>query len=107
MMDLPKKLKIGPVSVDVIIGDDVKRFRTDSGSILNGYADYTNAEIGVNRDTLDKCDHVVLWHEVIHFLLYQAGITDHSESMVVALGYAVAQAVRDNPDLVKFTAEHK
>jgi hypothetical protein len=31
----------------------------------------------------------VLWHEVIHGLLYQAGYVEHTEEMVLALGYAI------------------
>lgn len=89
MPDKKSVVKIGPIEyriemVDVFIGE------SNSDSLM-GQIDYTNAVIRIRRDLMPDQKRGVLWHEIIHGILYQAGWLghDHNEGITTAMEYGL------------------
>ena len=103
-MALPKQIKIGPVGYKVIEKDDLHFVDGDGKkSGLHGHILWSEAEIRVAGDQSEQVKVVTVWHEVIHGILNNAGINDHPEQVVLALGFGIVQLIRDNPDLIRAT----
>lgn len=91
---LPDRIKIGGVDYTVEQVDGLR----DGNESLNGWIQYNECKILVDAGLSPQRQRIVIWHEVVHGLLEHAGIEeDRSEHMVVALGYGIVQALRDNP----------
>lgn len=101
-----EQVKIGPVVYKV---QERPRLTAGNGdgtsSWVNGNVLYQENEIRVEQDMTPTMKAAALWHESLHAILYHAGHTEHPEPVIIALGYALVQFVRDNPELVKFTQE--
>lgn len=103
-MELVDKVVIGTVTYAVqevtdlhIVGENGEK------KLLNGHIIYGESVIKVDRYHSPDMKVVVTWHEVLHGLLDQAGVEDHPEDVVRALGYGLVRLIRDNPALVAMT----
>lgn len=101
MSDLPETIRVGGIDYTVIERKDLR----DGDTWLNGHIVYNECEIRVEEELALPKKWIVVWHEVLHGLLEHAGMSDHSETIIIALGYGVAQALRDNPWLRQPPAE--
>lgn len=70
---------------------------------LNGKAEYRKLKIKLDDSVDPLLEIVIVWHEAIHAMLYHAGHPDHDENIVLSLGYALYNFVRDNPEFIKLT----
>ena len=103
------KLRIGAVTYDVkfteglrsAFNDDGEPLEDDEqGKLLNGQVIYHKLAIEINPNVHPAMQPIVVLHEALHAVLGHAGI-EHDESTVMALGYGVADLLRDNPELVR------
>lgn len=92
-MNLPDTIRIGGTDYAVLVEKDLR----DGNTGLNGHIVYNDCEIRIEKEMTPHVQWVTAWHEVLHGLLQHAGYGDHDERMIEALGYGVAQALRDNP----------
>lgn len=105
-MTLPDTIKIGPVEYAVKKKTDLHTVNTEGKKLyLNGHVSFDDLEIRIAHETPDQQKVCILWHEAVHAMLYHAGQDNDDEPKVLALGYALVQFVRDNPELVKLTLE--
>jgi len=88
----PSIIRIGGTDYAVI---EVKDLR-DGNTGLNGHIVYNACEIRVEVEMSPHVQWITTWHEVIHGILVHAGISDHNEQVIEALGYGIAQVLRDN-----------
>lgn len=97
-------VQVGGVNYTVIEESKLSATASDGSTIwLNGHYLSSEAQIKIDADVAPSVKAAVLWHEISHAILTHAGIRDESETTVTALGYGLAQVVRDNPDLIAFT----
>lgn len=80
----------------------VPNLRAADDTKLYGEILYGAGTIRIDSASKPAFQAVVLWHELIHGLLEQAG-QEQSESTCNALAYGLVQLFRDNPDLVERT----
>ena len=90
---LPTVIRVGGVDFTVVERRDLR----DGNTGLNGHILYNDCEIRIEQEMTPHKKWITVWHEVLHGLLEQAGMDDHEEKIIVALGYGVTQALRDNP----------
>jgi hypothetical protein len=102
--NLPPVVQIGPLPFDVSIVKDLT-VKEDDGTVvkIRGRIIYHELQIKIDKNMPEEVKVAVLWHELIHGLLYQAEYAEHTEEMVLALGYAIYGAIRANPELVELT----
>lgn len=92
MDDVPKTIRIGTVDYIVTVVSGLM----DGDVNLNGHIVYNQSEIRVEQDMTPLMKYIIIWHEVIHGILEQAGIDEHDENVVVALAYGIANVLRCN-----------
>lgn len=95
------QIKIGSTTYLVIDREDLH----DNHKTLYGWIRHDTSEILIEKDVGPQKRYIVLWHEIVHGILHNAGIEDHEERMVLALGHGIVQVLRDNPDLLALLAE--
>jgi hypothetical protein len=93
--DAVKTLRIGSMVYEV---EDVESLHDDGGR-LNGRIIHDDCRIEITAGLNPQTHRVVLWHEVLHGILVQAGIREHDEAMIAVLAYGIVGALRDNPEL--------
>lgn len=93
MSDLPETIRVGGIDYTVVERVDLR----DGETWLNGHIVYNDLEIRLEEQLSPHKKWVVAWHEVLHGLLEHAAMDEHDEKLIVALGYGVTQALRDNP----------
>jgi hypothetical protein len=104
VIKIPAVIHIGPVDYEVKIVKGLSSTDEDGNAQkLYGHIQYGAVQINLEKDMADVAKVTVLWHEVIHGLLYQAGYVEHTEEMVLALGYAIYGLIRANPELIELT----
>lgn len=90
-------IRIGPIDFSVRA---IERLVNDNGSEkLDGHIKYATSEILVEANTEAQAQRQVIWHEIIHGILTQAGYSEHDEKMIDIISYGVMQVLRDNPIL--------
>jgi hypothetical protein len=87
---------IGSIIYDVLYLPDLY----GSEGPLCGDINTSRARIRINADDDSQVQVVTLWHEVIHGMLYTAGIREHDEVLVDALAHGLVQVMRDNPEII-------
>lgn len=101
---LPTKVKIGPVDYAIEVVDNLHYHDSeDRRQLLHGQVLFNAAEIKIDSDQSDRIKCMVIWHEALHALLYQAGIDGVTEETVRMLGYALPGFIQDNPELMLMT----
>jgi hypothetical protein len=71
-----------------------------------GICDYEKQTITIRDGLAPEVAKVVLWHEVVHAVLFQLGYTDHDERLVDGLAHSIMSVLIDNPQLIG-TVKHK
>ena len=78
-------------------------YTVDEGKLKQqcGHCDYEHARIRIHRTLDPQLKRVTLWHEIIHALLFNAGVyePEHNEQQIDALAHGIVQVLRDNPQL--------
>lgn len=101
--DLPGRVKIGPVVYEIHYEKNPVGADEDGKAVwLNWRCRINEASIMLDSTLADDMKPVVLLHETMHAILEQAGVEDHPESLVKALGYGIVQMLRENPELVAY-----
>lgn len=110
MVKLPRKVKVGAITVDVSM---MPKPTTVEGSELGLYTSYTG-EITINPCVTKAQVGSVLLHEIFHAILDIHGIAhaldlDHrrEEVAVRLLEPAVLSLIRDNPELIRWLMKTK
>lgn len=85
------RVLIGPIAYQVV--------ETELNGNLCGDIDTMKCRIRIEQSMAPDIKRVTLWHEIVHGILFAAGITDHSEIQVDALAHGLVQLLRDNPEL--------
>lgn len=92
-----KEIKIGGVIYEI---EDAANLRGDKDQQLDGWIRYGPAKILLSSEMGGQRRRVVLWHEVLHGIMTQAGYDKHDEALIDALAYGIVQVLQDNPILV-------
>jgi hypothetical protein len=90
------QIQIGPVLYEVLFLHEL----CNEGGALMGDFNSNKARIRVNADDDEQVQVVTLWHEIVHGILYTAGIRDHDETLIDALAFGLVQVMRDNPEII-------
>ncbi len=90
-----EQVKIGGIRYPVKIVDDLHDKHTE----LYGWIKYDKHEIYISSDLGEQGRYQVLWHEVVHGILKNAGITDENEILVEAISHGIMQVLVDNPGI--------
>ncbi|HUW08772.1 MAG TPA: hypothetical protein VM537_03540 [Anaerolineae bacterium] len=91
------RVKIGPVVYSIV---EVPNLH-DGGDGLDGQVEYTAAEIRLREGLSPQRRAVVLWHELIHAILENAG-QDPGHGVIDAVAYGVYGLLSENPELAKY-----
>lgn len=90
---MPREIRIGAIAYQVATVEEL------ADGQLHGDINFGKCRIRIAADGDVQKQHVTLWHEVLHGILYQAGMTDQDEQTIDALAYGIVQVLRDNPKL--------
>jgi hypothetical protein len=74
----------------------------DAGKKLDGWVQYRPYSIQIDDALGEQGERVVLWHEILHAILAQAGFDDYDEEherFIDALAYGIYQVLEDNSGL--------
>jgi hypothetical protein len=96
-----KTTKVGPQVFKNVI---VNNMRDKNDGRLDGEICYGQSEIHLDDKLDDFGRKQVLWHEIFHGILTQAGMQikrKEEESLVDALSYGIISVLEDNPWLVR------
>lgn len=76
----------------------------DDGKLVElwGLVDYGDAKIEIADTGAQQNRQATVCHEIVHAILHQVGQDEHNENQVIALGYGLAQVIRDNPALIDY-----
>lgn len=100
-----KTVKIGSLLYDVIRVPGLKD--DDSGDVLFGDIQYNKQLIRLNEEMTFSHEKVVLLHEMLHGILYTAGIDEmvknkDIEIIIEAIAHGIINLFSENPDLYEF-----
>jgi hypothetical protein len=94
-----KEIRIGPIVFKVVL---VWRLTAeDNTKKIDGHIVYSSSEIKIEAGLEEQRKRQVIWHEIIHGILTQAGIYDQDEKAVDVLAHGVMDVLHDNPWLCK------
>lgn len=82
-------LKIGPCTYAVVRAQITEL----------GLCSYKEQQITLRPDMHPTTERIVLWHEVIHAILFQLGYNDHDEKLVDGLAHNIVSVLVENPRL--------
>jgi hypothetical protein len=89
------RVKIGPIVYKVKV---VPNLKDTDGKHMYGSIDYAKNELTLNLHEVQTMNQT-LFHEVLHGILHNAGITDISESVLDVLATGIYALLKDNPKL--------
>ena len=69
---------------------------------ISGHCSYSQREIAIDPSVHEEEKKGVLLHEIIHSILYQAGITNTEEETIDVLAYGFLSIIRGNKDLIRW-----
>lgn len=87
-------IRIGPFVYDVLIVDDLR----DGERRLDGNITYDDCVIRINSRLCEQMRVEVLWHEVIHGILAQAGLR-WDDNKIDILAHGLMRFRQDNPEV--------
>jgi hypothetical protein len=64
-----------------------------------GLCDYKNQTITLQPGMHPVSERLVIWHELIHAMMFQLGYNEHDEKLVDGLAHYVVSVLVDNPRL--------
>lgn len=83
------ELKVGPLVYGVVRAPITE----------HGLCDYRRQTITIQTELHPRAARVVLWHELVHAMLYQLGYNEHDEKLVDGLAHCIVLVLDDNPEL--------
>lgn len=91
------KVKIGGMIFDVIRVDELKH--PSDNRRLDGNIRYGECKIYIDTSLSCQAELQTIWHEVIHGILVQAGMSEAAdkEDVIEAIAYGVMAVLYDNP----------
>jgi len=89
------RLRVGAMEYEIVM---VPRLQF-KGEIVSGHISHDGCVIEVDADLAAQVRGVTVWHEVLHAIMIQAGLSDHDEALIEALSYGILGALKDNPEL--------
>jgi Zn-dependent peptidase ImmA (M78 family) len=90
-------IKIGSITYEVRV---IERLLGDNDKKLDGQITYSVPKIELDSNLSPVMRRQVLWHEIVHGILTQAGRQDEvSEGAVDALAYGILGVINDNPKI--------
>lgn len=92
---LPSHVQIGPMRYSII----EQELDGACGDML-----YIKSRIRIHNEMSHDVRAVTLWHEIVHGILFGAGITasEHDEQHVDAVAHGIVAVLRDNPLMREF-----
>lgn len=69
-----------------------------------GQVDFGEQTIKIEANNSPERQYITLWHELVHVIMEQAG-QDIPETAVEALGYGIAQVIKENPWMGVYAAK--
>jgi len=90
------KVKIGPIVYKI---KKVKNLRNEVNTRMDGYIDYNNTRISLEKENNHQTVELTLWHEIVHGMATQSSI-ELEEREVELLAYSLMSLIHDN-DLTK------
>lgn len=87
------RVKIGPQTFNIIIREDLHQ---EDGKKLDGWIKFSESNIYLDSRLDPFAYKQVLWHEIIHGLLTQSGVTNIPEESVDSLSYGIMSILQDN-----------
>ena len=102
MSALPKTIKIGGLTFAVSLVDALHT--SDGGSLveLSGNIQYAEGKILLRTGQSADFNGTVLLHEIMHGVLYHAGVETHEELFVDQMANGLYQVLGDTPRLVSY-----
>ncbi len=91
-------IKIGPQAFAIIVVKDLRA--QDKDDRLQGEISYSHSEVRLDENLDAFGRRQVLWHEILHGILTQAGMqtsVKNEENIIDALSYGILSALQDNP----------
>ena len=89
---MKKTVKIGPQIFDITVTEDLR----DGDLKLDGLISYHKSSIVLDADLNEFAEIQVLWHEIVHGILNNAGIKDVKEETIDALATGILGVLQDN-----------
>jgi len=90
-------IKVGAIVFTVCEVDGIR----DSNDVkIDGRIGHNECEIEVEKSLSPQTKRQVIWHEILHSILLQAGIRDHDEGLVEALSFGIFGVLQDNECLM-------
>lgn len=93
---MPQTVKIGPITYKVYRAKKVTR---RDGQSLDGQIDYGKACITIRKGIDAQVTRLVLWHEIIHGILSNAGMSGQDEQMIEILASGIVDVLTMNSNL--------
>jgi len=89
-------IKIGPINFEVVYTKNL----FDDNKKLDGNIQYSRCTIEIEENSSVQHQRQVLWHEIIHGILTQAGVDlgKQTETVCDAVAYGIMDVLDDNPD---------
>ena len=86
-------VKVGPIIYQVI---ETRGLVSSEGKKLDGQIDYGGCLIEIEEGIHPQQKALTLAHEIIHAIMFQAGYTEHDESVIDSLAYGWLSVLQDN-----------
>lgn len=104
MIQIPKRIKVGPVTYVVDYHDGLSG---DDGKSLWGNCDHTALSVAINSKIAKDFERVVVVHELLHAIYHLSGIpeSEEEEKIVTSLSPLLLLLMRDNPKLLEYLCE--
>lgn len=104
-MPLPETVHIGLYEYAVSETTDLRSGENGVWGLIS----HQHHTIQIEADTPLRHKQYLLWHEMLHSMLAQAGLhgIDLEESIVIALGHAIVGTLRNNPEVIAYTLENE
>ncbi len=98
---IPDRIQIGPIWYTIEVVPELTGTGSDGESVwLEGTVRTYRQRIKIEERTGRGVKPIIVIHEAVHAILAQAGIDEHHENVVSALGFGIVSLIQDNPDLV-------
>jgi hypothetical protein len=93
-------VKIGPMVYEVVEEKGLTTF--DGDKKLSGHIIYDSRQIRIEAQLSEQSKRQILWHEILHGILTQAGIElEDVEKSVDVLAFGIMGVLQDNQWLTK------
>lgn len=99
MKYIPARLKIGPLTYEVLIVPEHELRGVVPDKDLVGEISYNHGIIRVSSALCKQAQEQTLWHEILHGIMQNAGKSDHSEEIIDLLATGIMGVLNDNPQL--------